>query len=134
MIVRPPVFERDVLMFDEAGFAEAGLKGRHFRSISLRGTWAKDPNYRPYARLRARRERQGDRRATYEHHELAPFHARHRGLNAAYFNNSNSAFEIGKSDPARHFLGLTDVAFGSNLETLSMSRSLPLFSQQRTLV
>src|SRR5262245_64558387 len=75
MIIRPAIFDRDILALDIAGFIQAlterGREGHIARSCRA----VEKPDHRHRRLLRARRERPRGRRGTKQRDELASPHA-----------------------------------------------------------
>src|SRR5262245_2780356 len=72
MIIRPAVFDRDILALDIAGFGQALTEGGSHRRVRPGRRTVEKPDHRHRRLLRPRRERPSRRRAAEERYELAP--------------------------------------------------------------
>src|SRR5579863_1938100 len=73
--VRPTIFDRDILTFDEAGFTQTFAKTGGTGSVRLRRLAAEIADHRHRRPLRPRRQRPSCRRAAETDNELPPPHS-----------------------------------------------------------
>src|SRR5262249_40033792 len=74
LILRPAIFDRDVLTFDVAGFVQASIKRGHAVAAGFERATVQEPDSRHRGLLCARRERPRGRAAD-EHDERAALHS-----------------------------------------------------------
>src|SRR5262245_21767835 len=128
-IARPTVFDRHVLAFDVAGFAQAFAECCHEVSARLRRTSIEISDHRHRRLLRARRERPRGHRPAEERDEFTPYHC----LTPPVLPTERIAHLRRQEAAAVRDFKPAYVGSGSGPTKLTVSITSPLYPRKRTL-